>query len=330
MADDIFAKKSGSLMGTLYGSSSESAAPVKLLAPPKRIAVPSKATSGSNMDAAAKAAAAKAAAAKIAALAPSLNMEAIAASVAAAKNSLQQASNVQSAAAKEAAAQAAKEKALDNEEYDPSKPNDYDEICKRRAREKAEKEMQNRITAEQGKARLRSLGLDPDAPPPKEETVAEKLMKKMGYKAGQGLGKEEQGIAAPVIHQKMGGGQGVVKLGNTVEPPAKRIRPSAPTRILLLTNLVGKGEVDDDLADETAEEAKKYGNLDASGCKVVEVHNAPDDQAVRVFLAFRESAGATKALEDMNGRYFGGRVVRARYYSEDRWKQGDLQPAAGE
>merc|ERR1719203_2214907 len=106
---------------------------------------------------------------------------------------------------------------------------------------------------------------------------------------------------------------------------ASSTRP--PTRILLLNNLVGAGEVDEDLEGETAEEAGKYGKL--RKCVIKEMKGLPDDQAVRIFLEYERVEDATKALVDMNGRYFGGRVVKARFYDEQRFEKGDLENKDG-
>merc|ERR1719356_210791 len=110
------------------------------------------------------------------------------------------------------------------------------------------------------------------------------------------------------------------------QPQAKQQKPTAPTgpptRVILLNNLVGAGEVDEDLEEETAEEAGKYGKL--KKCTIKEISGVPDDEAVRIFLEFETIQDATKALVDMNGRYFGGRVVRARFFDEERFSKGDL------
>lgn len=91
---------------------------------------------------------------------------------------------------------------------------------------------------------------------------------------------------------------------------------------MLLNNMVGAGEVDEDLEEETAEEAVKYGKL--KKCTIKEIRNVPDSEAVRIFLEYESIEAATKAFADMNGRYFGGRTVRARFYDVARYARGDL------
>lgn len=111
--------------------------------------------------------------------------------------------------------------------------------------------------------------------------------------------------------------------------------------------MVGPGEVDEDLASETAEECAKFGPV--VRCKIYEEQNpmVPPDKAVRIFVQFTALDGAVRgtptnacipspsfwprsltdlspAINGLNGRFFAKRQVEAIFFDEERWVQGDL------
>ena len=162
-------------------------------------------------------------------------------------------------------------------------------------------------------------------------------MAKMGWKAGQGLGKYEQGIKAPLEARKTKARTGVIVLG-AVRPPPRTAPAAAPaarlpagaTRVLLLKNVVGPGAVDDALEDEVAEECERHGAVVM--VKIFEHGDArcPPEEAVRVFVEFREPAAAAAARAAMDGRFFGGRAVRARFFDPGLYERNELQPDVDE
>eukprot|EP00898_Chlorokybus_atmophyticus_P008423 jgi/Chlat1/8582/Chrsp82S07968 len=167
-------------------------------------------------------------------------------------------------------------------------------------------------------------------------TMAERMMQKMGWQHGEGLGKNRQGMATPLQHQKTAGRSGVIvnaaPLPGPPPPSAKKPKVGGvtfnmpPTVVLLLRNMVGPGEVDDDLEGEVAEECTKYGTVVRVLIFEVTDPNYPATEAVRIYVKFSRAEEATKALVDLDGRFFGGRVVKATFYEEDKFDAVQLAP----
>ncbi|XP_006820703.1 splicing factor 45-like [Saccoglossus kowalevskii] len=183
-------------------------------------------------------------------------------------------------------------------------------------------------------------------------SVAAKIMAKYGFKEGQGLGKSEQGMSSALQVEKTSKRGGKIIAGDKpvmpveplpppppppqsadqMGPPKSQIAATAlteamrnPSKVVLLRNMVGPGEVDDDLEPETAEECTKYGKV--TRVLIFEIPGGAPDEAVRIFVEFERLESAIKAVVDLNGRYFGGRTVKAGFFDPDRFKRYDLAPS---
>lgn len=87
--------------------------------------------------------------------------------------------------------------------------------------------------------------------------------------------------------------------------------------------MVGAGDVDEELEGEVKDECNtKYG--DVMVVSICEIKNAAPDEAVRIFVEFKRIESAIKAVVDLNGRFFGGRQVKAGFYAYERFKRNML------
>ncbi|BDA45603.1 Splicing factor 45 [Coccomyxa sp. Obi] len=265
-------------------------------------------------------------------------------------------------------------------DYDPGRPNDYEEVRKARevqrkeaelevgrqellkleARRQEEIELDTRydismsagsaaqpnlnISGEEAflqRARLSNRGGAPtgtstESKDPKGLSLAARMMEKMGWKEGQGLGRSKQGIVTPLIAQKTDARSGViVNASSSTAHQDKRPRvgtslQGAPSRVILLRNMVGPGEVDDELEDEIGVECSKFGNVQSVLIFEVTEPGFPAEETVRIFVEFDREEAATKAVVDLGGRFFGGRTVQATFFDIGKFQRHDLAPSAEE
>ncbi|XP_059620062.1 splicing factor 45 [Phlebotomus argentipes] len=167
-------------------------------------------------------------------------------------------------------------------------------------------------------------------------SVAAKIMAKYGFKDGQGLGKQEQGMAVALQVEKTSkrGGRIIhekefMPPPSVPSPPPQSAEPSiteimkSPSKVVLLRNMVGPGDVDSELEPEVKDECNtKYGDV-----VMVVIHEVPDtnpEEAVRIFVEFKRIESAIKAVVDLNGRFFGGRQVKAGFYDFEKFQNLQL------
>lgn len=108
----------------------------------------------------------------------------------------------------------------------------------------------------------------------------------------------------------------------------QRLMRPRDSKVVILRNMVGPEDVDETLQEEIQEECSKFGIVERVIIyKEKQTENELDDESdviVKIFVEFSISAESEKAKDALNGRYFGGRLVKAETYDQTLFDHGDL------
>lgn len=175
---------------------------------------------------------------------------------------------------------------------------------------------------------------------PRDPNFAKNIMAKYGWSEGQGLGRQGVGIVNPLTAERSDGKIGNIVNDNTkVEEDLESL--GAISKLIVLTNMASA--IDDtvdeeELQQETGEECDKYGKVER--CAVFRIP-VPIGQRlgmegqeqggevlpehvplVRIFVVFADEGAATRAVQDLRGRYFGGRQIWAKFWDVRKLRSG--------
>ncbi|XP_055521877.1 poly(U)-binding-splicing factor PUF60-like isoform X2 [Leucoraja erinacea] len=95
--------------------------------------------------------------------------------------------------------------------------------------------------------------------------------------------------------------------------------------VMVLRNMVGPEDIDDDLEGEVTEECGKFGAVNR--VIIYQEKQGEEEDAeviVKIFVEFSMASEMHKAIQALNGRWFGGRKVVAEIYDQDRFDNSDL------
>jgi splicing factor 45 len=144
-------------------------------------------------------------------------------------------------------------------------------------------------------------GAASDASPPTQNAlpegsaVSERIMYKMGYEEGRGLGKSQQGITSAIEVRKVGVNQGIF-IGDTFsareqdQKPAANIstRVVAPSCVVVISNLLVKEEVYAGIEDSLRLEYVKYGQIRECFVLVSNDLSTAAEEQVRIFIEYHK------------------------------------------
>uniref|UniRef100_A0A1B6HWX0 RRM domain-containing protein n=1 Tax=Homalodisca liturata TaxID=320908 RepID=A0A1B6HWX0_9HEMI len=107
----------------------------------------------------------------------------------------------------------------------------------------------------------------------------------------------------------------------------QKLMRKVESRVVILRNMVAPEDVDESLQEEIQDECSKFGGVDRVIIYNEKQSDDDDDNAdviVKIFVEFSQMGEAEAARDALNGRFFGGRLVKAELYDQGLFDHSDF------
>ncbi|XP_022160311.1 poly(U)-binding-splicing factor half pint isoform X2 [Myzus persicae] len=107
----------------------------------------------------------------------------------------------------------------------------------------------------------------------------------------------------------------------------QKLMRKTESRVVILRNMVGVEDVDDSLQEEIQDECSKFGVVERVIIYKEKQSDSVDDDSdtiVKIFVEFTQMSEAEQARDSLNGRFFGGRLVKAELYDQALFDHSDF------
>jgi poly(U)-binding-splicing factor PUF60 len=97
------------------------------------------------------------------------------------------------------------------------------------------------------------------------------------------------------------------------------------SRVVVLRNMVGVEDIDDELESEVTDECGRFGAVNR--VIIYQERQSEDEDAeilVKIYVEFSAPSEAILSRDALNGRFFGGRIVKAELYDQTLYDDNDL------
>lgn len=117
----------------------------------------------------------------------------------------------------------------------------------------------------------------------------------------------------------------MIKGNNARHMVMQKLMRKTESRVVVLRNMVGVEDLDDDLKSEVTDECGRFGSV--TRVIIYQESQSEDDDTeviVKIFVEFAHPIECERARDALNGRYFGGRLVKAELYDQNMFDTNDL------